>query len=103
VSVPHDLRSYFLGVDGMGERGAVFDDDFFSFWRLRDVRSVADERPDTPRRLADASNYFLFADHSLFLPAFAIRLHEDVGSRNVIARVYTDIETSRAGTRSQSN
>lgn len=89
VQLPPDLRSYFLAVNGMGERGTC-DDDFFSFWQLSDVISIADELPDRSSRFADSSYYFQIADHSICLPSYAIRLSADPADANPVASVYAD-------------
>src|SRR5215204_2487527 len=71
VTLPADLRDYFLQVDGMGSR-SEFDDDFFSLWPLGEVVRASDEFDDP--FIDDQPSYFLFADHSIRLPAYAIRL-----------------------------
>ncbi len=76
VRMPSDLRHYFLQIDGMGGEGIV-DNDFFSFWQLRNVRRVSEERAKLAMEYPEAAHYFLFADHSILLPAFAIRLSDD--------------------------
>ena len=41
VVLPPDMRTYFLTVNGMGEYGTC-DNDFISFWRLQDLKTVAE-------------------------------------------------------------
>lgn len=72
-ALPDDLRHYFATINGMGDRGTM-DIDFFSFWQLSDVESIAQFAPDRAHRFPDASRYFIIADHSIGLPSFAIRL-----------------------------
>jgi len=84
VSLPLDLRGYFLEIDGMGSRDESNDDDWFSFWRLAEVKQCSDMYTD--RFIEDQSAYFVFADHSICLPAYAIRLTPSgTDSRQVIA------------------
>jgi cell wall assembly regulator SMI1 len=69
VTLPSDMREYFLHVDGMGEP-FQWDDDLFNFRPLSQVESIR----DLEIALEDRSWYFVFADHSIWLPAYAIRL-----------------------------
>jgi hypothetical protein len=71
VTLPADMRSYFLHVDGMGSRYES-DHNFFSFWPLGEVLRAGEYYED--RFVEEQSSYFLFADHSICLPAYAIRL-----------------------------
>ncbi|MFI5460245.1 MAG: SMI1/KNR4 family protein [Isosphaerales bacterium] len=73
VSLPFDFRTYFLEIDGMGSRDES-DDDWFSFWPLKEVVQCSDEYPEPFRFIEEQSAYFVFADHSICLPAYAIRL-----------------------------
>ncbi len=87
VSLPPDLRGYFLEINGMGSRDQL-DNDVFCFWPLEEVTNCNDEFLD--RFMEDQSAYFVFADHSICLPAFAIRLNSSgTGSHPVIA-IYSD-------------
>ncbi|MCA9170825.1 MAG: SMI1/KNR4 family protein, partial [Planctomycetales bacterium] len=77
LKLPADMRGYFLAVNGMGERG-TYDGNFFSFWQLSDLISVADDLPGRSTCEPDAVRYIMFADHSVDLPTYAIRLsHRD--------------------------
>ena len=69
VVLPTDLREYFLHVDGMGEP-FQWDEDLFNFRPLSEVESIS----DLEIMLEDRSSYFVIADHSIWLPAFAIRV-----------------------------
>ncbi|MCH7989053.1 MAG: SMI1/KNR4 family protein [Planctomycetes bacterium] len=92
VRLPHDLRSYFLAVNGTGERHTL-DDDLFCFWPLSDVISIAEDLPDRCSGLAHASRYFIIADHSICLPSYAIRLSADPAAANPVASVFVDPNT----------
>ena len=91
VKLPTDFRQYLLTVNGMGEQGTC-DNDFFSFWQLSDVRTIAEYMaeylPDGANDFPDSSHFFLFADHSIFCPAFAIRVSQDDSTPNLIASVF---------------
>ena len=78
VSLPADLREYFLHVDGTGVP-FKWDDDLFNFRPLGEFESIGDleivvEHPSRQIILDDPSLHFVFADHSIWLPAYAIRL-----------------------------
>jgi hypothetical protein len=92
VRMPADLRRYFLAVNGMGPKPIV-DDDFFAFWQLSDVKTVAEECPEHGEQSPEAAHYFLIADHSIFLPAFAIRLAGNSSRYNPVALVYTHLDS----------
>ncbi len=87
--LPADMRSYFLAVDGMGERGTC-DNDFFSFWPIGDLISVAEDLPDRTAREPDAARYIMFADHSIALPTYAIRLSHRHSENTPVASVFAD-------------
>lgn len=89
VTLPSDFRDYISTVDGMGEIGTT-DNDLFCFFSLSDLVSIADYVPDRAGRFDDAHQYFLFADHSISLPSFAIRLASDSSVGGAVAAVFTD-------------
>lgn len=89
IVLPPDMRTYFLTINGMGERGTC-DDDFFSFWPLQELITIADYLPDRSSGFPDASKCFMFADHSIALPTFAIRLSSDPNVSTPVASVFAD-------------
>jgi SMI1 / KNR4 family (SUKH-1) len=73
VTLPGDMRDYFLHVNGIG--GELTDDqDLFRFWPLQEVLSITDDPDYQDIQVAEGPSFFIFADHSIFLPAYAIRL-----------------------------
>ena len=89
VDLPSDLREYFLTVNGMDPSDRC-DDDLFSFFPLQEVATIAERLPDRCSKFAEASNYFMFADHSIALPTYAIRLSSNPDDPNPVASVYSD-------------
>jgi hypothetical protein len=86
VTVPDDMREYFLTVDGTGEH---YDDDgFVRFWPLHEVQPIDRYRPELAGRYPDVSEYFLFFDHSIDLFMYAIHLQKNPLAPNPIARLY---------------
>ncbi len=83
------MRSYFLAVNGMGEFGTC-DNDFFSFWGIQDLKTVVEDLPDRTAHFPDAERYFMFADHSIALPTYAIRLSKKPMDETPIASVFAD-------------
>jgi cell wall assembly regulator SMI1 len=89
VSLPTDLRKYFLHVDGMGV--FTYDDDLFNFCQLSEFVPIDDleivvEDPTRHIDVEDLHQHFVFADHSIWLPAYAIRLaRSGTDSHRVIA------------------
>ena len=86
---PDPFDSLFDSLNGMGDRGTC-DDDFFCFWALADVESISEHLPDRCSRFADASHYFIIADHSISLPSYAIRLSADSSAANPVASLFAD-------------
>jgi len=89
VILPSDMRAYFLAVNGMGEHG-MCDDDLFSFWSLQNLVTIAEDLPDRCSGFPDAPRCFMFADHSIGLPTFAIRLSADAEAPSPVASVFSD-------------
>lgn len=87
VTLPPDLRDYFLKVDGMGTYEG-FDDDLFVFWPFDRVCRVSDDYAD--EFMEEQESYFLFADHSIYLPAFAIRLAPLAALPNTVVAIIGD-------------
>jgi hypothetical protein len=89
VKLPYDMRQYFLTVNGMGVMGEC-DEELFYFWPLHEVTSIADYLPNRADKFADSAKYFLFADHSINLPSYAIHLNQFDNHSNRVAVVYSD-------------
>jgi hypothetical protein len=93
VRLPDDLRVYFLAIDGMGPEDLNppfgWEDDLFRFFPLDEVEP-ATERYHPDRFLTEQASYFVFADHSISLPTFAIRLSPVPKGGNVILAIFSD-------------
>ena len=87
VTLPADLRGYLTGVDGMGTRGES-DGDWFSFWPLAEIVPASDEYEDP--FIDGQASYFVFADHSICLPAYAIRLTPSEAGPHTVIAIYSD-------------
>ena len=75
VVLPPDVRAYFALLNGttIGAYG-MEDEDLLGFWHLDQVRTFAEQGVvDAP----DASKSFVFADHSIWVYAFALRLSKN--------------------------
>jgi hypothetical protein len=78
VTLPDDLRSYFLHVNGMlPDAMEDCDQNGFCFWPLARMKSIAKERalhssPMLPG--PEDQHYFVFADYLQWSWAYAIRL-----------------------------
>lgn len=84
VSLPADMRDYFLTVNGMAE--GVFDNALFRFWSLNEVKPIPEEAPDysDPSYIEDAESLFVFADFCIWSHAYAIRLSSDQGPNPIV-------------------
>ena len=82
VSLPPKLRDYFLSMNGMPED--VSDDEMIRFWTLDEVKPLPIGAPSFARSeyIENPESLFLFADHSLWAHAYAIRLFPDALTRN---------------------
>jgi hypothetical protein len=89
LKLPSDFRAYLAAVDGMGEDGTC-DEDMFCFFQLADLRTIADLVPDRVSSFPDAQRFVIFADHSISLPSFAIRLTANATDATPVASVFTD-------------
>ena len=84
VVLPHDMRDYFLAVNGMQED--VTDDEMLRFWPLEEVKPLPSGAPGyaTADYIDTPESIFLFADYSLWAHAYAIRLSASELSKNEI-------------------
>jgi cell wall assembly regulator SMI1 len=93
VRLPPDIREYFSTVDGMDsvheENRFGLDKDHFRFWPLREVERVTEYYSRT-RSLKDASSFFVFADHLIDAPSFAIRLTPEPSGGNPVIMILSD-------------
>ena len=84
VSLPSDLRDYFLNVNGMAE--GVTDNALIRFWSLNEVKPIPEEAPDyaDPSCIQEAQSFFLFADYCIWSHAYAIRLSSNYEASNPV-------------------
>ncbi|HEY3838826.1 MAG TPA: SMI1/KNR4 family protein [Bryobacteraceae bacterium] len=84
VCLPADVRAFYAEADGMPS--GTWDEELLSFWPLAEVGSVpallAGCRgiPDyggIEASLPEAGSYFVFADHSIWIHVYAVRLSPD--------------------------
>ncbi len=75
VVLPPDVRTYFATINGtaIGSLG-MDDEDLMGFWHLDQVRTFAEEGIDDD---PDVARTFVFADHSIWIYGFGIRLSSD--------------------------
>jgi SMI1 / KNR4 family (SUKH-1) len=84
VTLPTDMRDYFLTVNGMSE--GVSDEEMVRFWMLEEVTPLPDGAPGYASQdyIDNPESLFLFADYSLWAHAYAIRLVDSPLNRNEI-------------------
>lgn len=78
VILPPDLRSYFEAANGSGVE-LTSDSAFCRFWPLEEVKLVEDQFPNLHPDRSAYSGYFHFADHSVWMNAYAVRLSQPSG------------------------
>jgi SMI1 / KNR4 family (SUKH-1) len=90
VTLPNDMRDYFLHVNG---RELTDNDDLFRFWPIEEVSPMTGDRVYEDVQIAQESSFFIFADYCIFLPAYAIRLESGrTRDHPVIAFSWDDCE-----------
>jgi hypothetical protein len=76
VSLPQDLRAYFTTLNGSESgRNGPMDDQLLSFWHLSEIRSLVEHCPGVP--IPHAESYFVFADYSIDVHEYVVRLSLD--------------------------
>ncbi|HEX8350365.1 MAG TPA: SMI1/KNR4 family protein [Hymenobacter sp.] len=90
LKLPQDLRDYFANVNGTeGES----DDGFFTFCTFNQFQSIQQvlrdwygvpKHSDIIQKIDHSETCYVFADYSICLFAYAIRLHHEVGSENEV-------------------
>ncbi|MDA7928498.1 SMI1/KNR4 family protein [Mariniblastus sp.] len=89
VILPSDFHAYLTVINGMGEPFTC-DNNMFSFWPIEQIESVADHFPKRTANVIDAKRYFMFSDHSISLPTYAIKLSNNRSDPTPIATVFSD-------------
>ena len=86
IRLPADLREYLATVDGFdGSEHWMTDNEVITFLGLDEMKPLSEYwSPD----VADANNYFVFADYSLAAHVYAIRLSSDSSDSNDVVVVY---------------
>jgi hypothetical protein len=82
VTLPLDMREYFLRIGGMAEY-EMDPETLFSFWPLHQLSQVTDDLPDKSRETI--KGYFAFADHSIMAFVYAINLMPELPGYGSIA------------------
>ena len=82
IRLPEDLREYLATVDGFdSSEHLMTDSEVITFLGLDEIRPLSEYWPHV---VADANNYFVFADYSLAAHVYAIRLDAAVGGNDVV-------------------
>jgi hypothetical protein len=94
VRLPEDVRQFYQLMDGMETNDS--DDEWICFWPLSKVGTVPERLSDSrgipdyggiERSLPDASSYFVFADHSIMLQVYALRLTADLANPSPVVLI----------------
>jgi hypothetical protein len=97
IVMPQDMRMYFSSIDGM-EPNELDPSTLFRFWSLDEVISVTTCFDDRPRPIGDdPSSYYVFADYSVWVCAYAIRLLKEPRGGNPVVIVGGDTLVAVAG------
>jgi hypothetical protein len=93
VSLPSDMRDYFLMVNGMAV--GVSDHALIRFWSLNEVKPIPEEAPgySDPSYIRDAQSLFLFADYCIWSHAYAIRLSSSHDTSNPVTVIGDETPT----------
>jgi hypothetical protein len=88
VYLPQSVRDYFLASNGMGRRGHQFDEDFFSLWSLDDLVPMDQEFESAGALTPEPDSYYMFADHSIGIIYYAMRLDSKADQRGRVIGFY---------------
>jgi hypothetical protein len=88
VRLPEDLRDYFAVVNGTGQYSYV-DDNGFCFWSLEEMKPLSEQWPGESF-VQGPDSCFLFADHLIWCPAYAIRLSPKSAADGEVLAIYSD-------------
>lgn len=89
LSLPEEFRAFYEYCDG----SYGMDEALNTFWPLSEIDTVPATLSDfcgipdysaISRHLPNAHNYFVFADHSIWVCVYAIRLTEDSNAANPV-------------------
>ncbi len=89
VTMPLDMRDYFLQVNGMGsDCYSDQDKEGFSFYRLPGLKTIAETSKERQfnwlKKLPEAESFFIFSDYLVWCWGYAIRLSRDVVDKNEV-------------------
>jgi len=87
VQLPQDMRGYFAVVDGM-DNSWGWDEDAFCFWPLRMLERASERYLDW--FVKDRASFFVFADHLIGFPCYAIPLGARSGPDSLVLAIYGD-------------
>ena len=89
VRLPEDVRAYFIHLNGceFGHDGP-WDDQLLSFWHLSQLRPLSVEFPQ--HSIRDGERFFAFADYSIDVHCYAIRLSADNSDSTPVAVLYDE-------------
>ena len=86
IRLPADLREYLATIDGFdGSEHWMTDNEVITFLGLDEMKPVSEY---WSRDVADANNYFVFADYSLAVHVYAIRLSSNSSDSNDVVVLY---------------
>lgn len=90
VRLHSELLDYYIQINGMGKPD-VYDTNFFSFWPLESVERL-EHFTDFRKEIIAYKNFFVFADHSICLPCYAIQLSADGEGSHPVISMFTDTQ-----------
>ncbi|RSK36312.1 SMI1/KNR4 family protein [Hymenobacter metallilatus] len=89
--IPHDLRGYFVAVNGTDR---LPDNEFYTFCTLEQFQPITKvldawkngipRHSDVLEKIGSPQNCFVFADYSIYLFAYAIRLYPTESAQNEV-------------------
>lgn len=89
LKLPPIVRDYFLELNGtIGGKLGMDDERLIGFWRLDQVRPMKEEFPEYST--AEEANLFIFADYSIWVAAYAIRLTSGGDGESAVFLIFSD-------------
>ena len=89
VHLPEDFRRYIASINGFDQSEHwMTDDDLITFLSLNEIKPLKEYWSPV---VADAEDFFVFADYSIAAHVYAIRLRNTASEQNQVVVVYEEL------------
>jgi hypothetical protein len=93
VQLPKEMRDYFATVNGFGgSEHLMTDENVIAFLALGEIKTLSEAWSP---KIEEAASYFVFADYSLSVHVYAVRLSSSSEDDNPVVVAYDDRNIAR--------